>query len=315
MEKIIITGGSGTVGSSFIENNVGKYEIFSYARNEKSQVALKRLFPGVNIVLGAIEDKINFENVVRKINPGIIIHTAALKHVDSAEKQPLEMVKTNILGSKNIVDTSLKLNIPITIGISTDKACEPKNMYGYSKLIMERMFLEANNKKNIFCCTRFGNVSGSSGSVIPFWLNLKWKGDSLPLTDLGMNRLMINRKDSSAIIERCILEAKKKNGGFVLSKKMKSVIMHELAKLISEDINLIGVRPGEGLNEILISNSELPFTKVDKDYIFIYRKINNDLKSRLDKPISSDKSSKMNKKELLEIIEEVKDQLNNSLMY
>ena len=129
------------------------------------------------------------------------------------------MVKINIIGSKNIVDTSIKYNIPITIGISTDKACKPKNLYGYSKYIMERMFLEANNGKNIFCCTRFGNVSGSNGSVIPFWLNKQWNREPLPVTDKAMNRLMISRKESSEIIERCIHEAKCNNGGFILSKK------------------------------------------------------------------------------------------------
>ena len=168
MEKLLITGGTGTVGRSFIENNIEKYEIYSYSRNEKSQVALKRMFPQVKIILGCIGDKTSFQNTVHQISPKIVIHAAALKHVDSAEKHPREMVKINIIGSKNIVDTSIKYNIPITIGISTDKACKPKNLYGYSKYIMERMFLEANNGKNIFCCTRFGNVSGSNGSVIPF---------------------------------------------------------------------------------------------------------------------------------------------------
>ncbi len=315
MEKIIITGGSGTVGSNFIENNRGKYKIFSYSRNEKAQVALKRLFPEVNIVLGAIEDKINFENIVRKINPGIIIHTAAIKHVDSAEKQPLEMVKTNIIGSKNVIDTSLKLDIPITIGISTDKACDPKNMYGYSKHIMEKMFLEANNENNIFCCTRFGNVIGSNGSVIPFWLNCKKKGNSIPVTDKSMNRLMITGKESSIIIEKCISEAKKKNGGFILSKKMKNVVLFELANLISENIEFVGLRPGEELNEDLIAENELPFTLVDKDYIFINRNVNKDLNTRLKKPISSKNSPKMNKIELLKLIEEVKTSFIKTTIY
>ena len=147
MKKILITGGSGTVGINFIEFNIKKYKIYSYSRNEKSQVALKRAYTDVEIILGSVEDKLNLENIITKIKPDIIIHAAALKHVDSAEKQPLEMVKSNIIGSKNIIELSKKLNIPITIGISTDKACDPNNLYGYSKLIMERMFMEANNEK------------------------------------------------------------------------------------------------------------------------------------------------------------------------
>ena len=126
---------------------------------------MKRSFPQVEIILGSVEDKINLENAVLKVKPDIIIHAAALKHVDTSEKQPIEMVNSNIIGSKNIIEVSKKVNVPITIGISTDKACNPNNLYGYSKLIMERMFMEANNINNIFCCTRFGNVAGSNGSV------------------------------------------------------------------------------------------------------------------------------------------------------
>ena len=176
MEKIIITGGSGTVGESFISKNISKYEIYSYSRNEKAQVALKRLFPKVNIILGSVEDRYNLENAIRKVQPKIIIHAAALKHVDSAQKQPLELVKSNIIGSKNIIEIALKHEIPLTVGISTDKACDPQNLYGYSKKIMEQMFIEANNEVSKFCCTRFGNVAGSNGSVIPYWLNQKKMG-------------------------------------------------------------------------------------------------------------------------------------------
>ena len=150
MKKIFITGGSGTVGRCFIEHNSKKYKIYSYSRNEKSQVALKRSFPGVEIILGSVENKISLQNAILSVMPDIIIHAAALKHVDSAEKQPNEMVNSNIIGSKNIIELSKEMNVPITIGISTDKACDPNNLYGYSKLIMERMFIEANNKKIYF---------------------------------------------------------------------------------------------------------------------------------------------------------------------
>ena len=126
-------------GINFIEFNINKYKIYSYSRNEKAQVALKRAYPSVEIILGSVEDKFNLENVIIKIKPDIIIHTAALKHVDSAEKQPLELVKSNIIGSKNIIDLSKGLNVPITIGISTDKACIPTNLYGYSKSIIKNV--------------------------------------------------------------------------------------------------------------------------------------------------------------------------------
>ena len=179
MKKILITGGSGSVGLSFVENNYDKYQIHSYSRNEKSQVALKRMFPEVNIILGSVEDRFSLQTAIKKVNPNIVIHAAALKHVDSAEKQPLEMVKSNIIGSKNIIELSIENRVPITIGISTDKACNPNNLYGYSKKIMESMFLDANNSDTLFCCSRFGNVAGSNGSVIPFWLNQNKEGKAL----------------------------------------------------------------------------------------------------------------------------------------
>lgn len=315
MKKIFITGGSGTVGSNFIEYNQNNYKIYSYSRNEKSQVALKRNFPDVEIILGSVEDKINLENAVLKVKPDIIIHAAALKHVDTSEKQPIEMVNSNILGSKNIIEVSKKVNVPITVGISTDKACNPNNLYGYSKLIMERMFMEANNINNIFCCTRFGNVAGSNGSVIPFWLNYKIQDKPLPLTNETMTRLMVNGKEVSNIIERCIYEAENNKGGFVLTKKMKKVVLKDLAEEISNKIEIVGLRPGEALYENLISEKELKYTRVDNDYIFIGNEINPDKKSQMKDVLSSENAKKMSPTELKNLIKFVKEKMTNTMIY
>lgn len=315
MEKIFITGGSGTVGESFIQNNFDKYEIYSFSRNEKAQVALKRKFPKINIILGSVEDKYDLDNSINKIKPRIIIHAAALKHVDTAEKQPIELVKSNIIGSKNIIESAKANNVAITVGISTDKACEPNNLYGYSKRIMEKMFLEANNNNNIFCCTRFGNVAGSNGSVIPFWLNQKSNNEPLTLTDAQMNRLMLSRNEVSDIIEKCIEEGRNKKGGFILSKIMKNVVMKELATCISKDIKIIGLRPGEELNEDLISEKELDYTKVDGEYVFIENQINKDKTTRLQKSFSSKNAKKMNFNELILLINEVEINLKRDFYY
>ena len=315
MKKIFITGGSGTVGSIFIEQNIDKYKIISYSRNEKSQVALKREFPDVDIILGSVEDKLNLEGSVLKEKPDIIIHSAAMKHVDSAEKQPMEMVKSNIIGSKNIIDVSTKLNILVTIGISTDKACNPNNLYGYSKLIMERMFLQANNDRNIFSCTRFGNVAGSNGSVIPFWLNCEKKGKPLPLTDDTMTRLMLDGKEVSSIIEKCINESEKNRGGFVLTKKMKMVRLKKLAKKISTNIKIVGKRPGEELYENLVSKRELKYTLTEDDYIYILKDENKVSKSRLNESFSSNNAAEMNSSEIDNLIDYVKQRMLNTMSY
>jgi Predicted nucleoside-diphosphate sugar epimerases len=225
------------------------------------------------------------------------------------------MVKSNIVGSKNIIEVSTKINVPITIGISTDKACNPNNLYGYSKKIMEKMFIEANNEKNIFCCTRFGNVAGSNGSVIPFWLNCKDQGKALPLTDVNMTRLMLNGEEVSAIIKRSIYECEQKSGGFILSKIMKKVLLKDLANEISDKIELIGLRPGEELMESLISEEELMFTRIDKDYIFILDRENTDRTTRLKSPLSSSNATKMTNSELKNLVEYVKENNTNTMTY
>tara|TARA_B100002019_G_C21234477_1_gene581977 strand:+ start:38 stop:985 length:948 start_codon:yes stop_codon:yes gene_type:complete len=315
MKRVFITGGSGTVGSNFIEHNIEKYQITSYSRNEKAQVALKRRFPKVDIILGSVEDRFTLENALRSVKPEILIHAAALKHVDTAEKQPSQVVQSNIIGSKNIIDLSVEINIPITIGISTDKACNPNNLYGFSKKIMEKMFIEANNEKNLFCCTRFGNVAGSNGSVIPFWINCKKQNKPLPLTSENMTRLMLDGKQVSSIIEKCIFESENKNGGFILSKKMKKINLKDLAKLISENIKIVGLRPGEMLHEDLISIDEIQFTRVEGEYIFIENHINQNSNSRLTKTLSSNNAELMMKDELILLIKYVKNRMKNTLNY
>lgn len=315
MKKVIITGGSGTVGQAFIKNNYDKYKFVSFSRNEKSQVALKRKFPKVDIILGSVEDKNDYSNLVYKVRPEIIIHSAALKHVDTAEKQPIELVKSNIIGSKNIIDTSKEFEIPITIGISTDKACNPKNLYGFSKLLMEKMFLEANNKTTKFSCTRFGNVAGSNGSVIPYWLNQKDQGVPLNITHIEMRRLMITPEECSEIINFTILETEKSDGGFVMSKLMKSVKLFDLAKLISENINIIGLRDGEELDEDLVNENEIENSLIIGDYVKILNHKNEKLNLRIKKPISSKTSEFMGIDELKMLISVVKENIVDKKIY
>jgi UDP-N-acetylglucosamine 4,6-dehydratase len=315
MKKVFITGGSGTVGESFIRNFYNKYKFYSYSRNEKAQVALKRKFPKIEIILGSIEDRLSLENAVFKSNPDIIIHSAALKHVDTAEKQPIEMVKSNIIGSNNIIEVSKKAAIAVTVGISTDKACNPKNLYGFSKLLMEKMFLEANNNETKFCCTRFGNVVGSNGSVIPYWLRNHNSKGFIPLTSKEMRRLMITSDEASVLIEKAINDTVKSGGGFVLSKKMKAVKLYDLAKLISNNIKIIGLRGGEELDEDLVSMNELEYTITEEDFIKIYSHKNDEKKKQLHSPISSKNSIFMDEFEMAKLIEIVKSKISKEEVY
>ena len=161
------------------------------------------------------------------------------------------------------------LNVSQVIGISTDKACCPDSVYGYSKLLMEKMFLQAHAARNKFCICRFGNVTYSHGSVLPYWLGLIEKNKPLDLTSKEMNRLMFSRQEAAQLLEYAIQKSSSTHSPFILSKKMKNVNMHKLACALSSNINEVGLRPGEKLNETLINKKELPYCILEGDYIVL----------------------------------------------
>jgi len=306
MKKIFITGGSGTVGTAFIEKYYKNYKFYSYSRGEKSQVALKRRFPNIEILMGAIEEKNYLTSQIIKIKPDIIIHAAALKHVDTAEKQPIKAITNNIIGSYNIMEAAKEANTPLVVGVSTDKACEASNVYGKTKSLMEKMYVEADNLKNKFVCCRFGNVAGSHGSVIPFWLNSFDVGKPLFLTHPRMTRLMFSPEESAELIHKCITLSSKKSG-FIVSKIMKTVNMSKLANIISEKIKIVGLRPGEKMSEDLISETEIPYSEIIGDYVILTKEKNPNLKTRLDIPLNSDTALEMTKKEMTKLINNIKN--------
>tara|TARA_B100000131_G_C18067413_1_gene593112 strand:- start:87 stop:998 length:912 start_codon:yes stop_codon:yes gene_type:complete len=303
MKKLLITGGSGTIGRKFIEMYSDEYEIYNYSRDESLQADLLRSFPNVKNIVGSIEDRHLLFTTFEKIKPDVVIHTAAMKHLDLAESNPIQACRVNVLGSLNVIDASINSDVKVTVAISTDKSCDPENTYGYSKSLMERCFLDANTDRNRFACTRFANVTHSSGSVIPFWLKLQKEGKQLKLTDKNMNRLMFSQLDSVKLVKKAVDECEKE-GGFVLSLKMKKTNMYELAKFISDDIEIVGRREGEKLDEKLVSEKELPYTYIDGNYIFIKKDINQNIENRLDKELSSKTGEGMNIKDLEELVYE-----------
>ena len=172
MKKIIITGGSGTIGKAFIKN-FPQYKYYNISRNENFIADLTRGYPHVENYVGNIEDKDFLIRTFKKIKPDIVIHTAAMKHINIAEENPIQACNVNVIGSLNVIHASIAANVPVTIGISTDKACSSESVYGDTKSLMEKCFMEANTKQNKFALCRFANVAHSNGSVLPFWLNLK----------------------------------------------------------------------------------------------------------------------------------------------
>lgn len=305
MKKILITGGSGTIGSAFINKYSKDYSILSFARNEKSQVSLKRKFPEIEILLGSVENSHELEYAYKSFKPDIVIHSAALKHVDTAEKQPSLAVKSNILGSLNIIKCSTKFNTSVTIGISTDKACNPDNIYGQTKYMMERIFQEFDNPTNRFVNCRFGNVAWSNGSVLPYWLRLANKGKSLPVTDANMTRLIFTEEEAAELIEESIKLTELTKEYFILSKKMKKVNMLQLAKLISNKIHIVGLRPGEKIDESLISSREIEFTKNLGDYILLTPGKHQDRVNLINGALTSKSADSMSEDEMKNILSQV----------
>ncbi len=302
MKKILITGGAGTVGSSFIKNYYNDYEFYNVSRNEAQIAKLKQNFPKVNNFLSDICDLDSLINIFETIKPDIVIHAAALKHINLAEENPSQAVEINIVGSLNVIKASIRAKVPLTIGISTDKACNPDSVYGYTKRMMEHMFMQYYNEKTKFICTRFANVANSNGSVIPFWLAEAKKGNKLKLTDPNMNRLMFSKNDASKLIHTAISSSVGIKSPFILCKVMKTVNMLDLANVIGDDIEIIGKRPGEKLNETLISEKELPYTATfDDGYVYILNKKQN---SNLPKEHSSANAEIMDEIEMKKLIYE-----------
>jgi UDP-N-acetylglucosamine 4,6-dehydratase len=304
MKKILITGGTGTVGKSFIKQYYNEFEFYSITRNEASISELKRSFPKVNCYVGNICDLDHMINLFCTIKPDIVIHSAALKHINLAEENPSSAIEINVNGSLNIAKASIRAAVPLTIGISTDKACNPDSVYGYTKNLMEKLFMQYNNKTTKFVCTRFANVANSSGSVIPFWKSEAAKGNALKLTDPGMNRLMFSKQESAELIKYAI-DASDYNFPFVVCQKMKNVNLLELAKIISDkEVEIIGKRPGEKLNETLISKKELPFTMQENGYILIVPEAGDE--GTLTEEHSSSNAEWMTQSEMLTLIQENK---------
>ena len=303
-KRVLITGGSGTIGRAFIRNYYNDLiSFYSLSRNENAQVELSRDYPKIPLqFLGNIEDKLTVYRAFEEIKPDIVIHAAAVKHINLAEEQPIHTCNVNVIGSINVIEAAIRTDVPTVVAISTDKACSSASVYGDTKSLMERCFLEANTNRNRFSVCRFANVAHSNGSVLPFWLKMKSQGKQISLTDPKMNRLMFTQTDAARLIHRTIKYTEKNGGGFVSSYKMKCVNMLDLAKVISEDVVIVGKRPGEKTDEDLIAEHELPYTYVRGNDIHI-RMEKNDADNKLDVPYNSKSAEKMTPKEIKELVE------------
>ncbi len=262
-KKIFITGGTGSFGSNLAQKllkntNVGKIIIFS--RDEQKQYQLKKILNSekVRFFLGDVRDKQRLREAINNVD--YVIHAAALKHVDIAEYNPSEAIKTNIIGTQNIIEVALEKNIKKVLALSTDKAVSPINLYGSTKLSAEKLLVSANNfkgRKNIaFSVVRYGNVLNSNGSVYKYFQELKKNNEKFfPITDFDMTRFFISIEQSLNFVLNSL---RLSEGGEVFIPKMKSIKIVDLAKFVDASAKLkkIGIRPGEKIHEKLFSADE-----------------------------------------------------------
>ena len=264
-KSILITGGTGSFGKKFTEMILSKYpeveRLVIYSRDELKQFEMSQVFsetkyPQMRYFIGDVRDYPRFKRACEGID--VIIHAAALKQVPAAEYNPDEFVKTNIGGAQNVIDAAMATNVKVVVALSTDKAAAPINLYGATKLVSDKLFIAANNMKGKrdlrFSVVRYGNVMGSRGSVIPFFMN-KAKEGVLPITHRDMTRFNISLEDGVEMVLWAIEHA---IGSELFVPKIPSYKIETVAKAIAPNAELkyVGIRPGEKLHEEMITISD-----------------------------------------------------------
>lgn len=280
---ILVTGGTGSFGKKFTETALKKYKpkkLIIFSRDEFKQYEMSKIFPDgkfpIRYFLGDIRDKERLYRAFEGVD--YVIHVAALKQVSALEYNPLEAVKTNILGANNIVDAALDCGVKKVIALSTDKAVNPINLYGATKLVAEKIFIDANaygGNSVIFSVVRCGNVMASRGSVIEFFLKLKEGGiKEFPITDENMTRFWMTLEQSVGLVMKAMEEAV---GGEIFIPHIPSMKIIDLAKAIEPGckFKIIGIRPGEKMHELLISQDEARKTKMLGDLYIILPQFEN----------------------------------------
>jgi len=264
-QTVLITGGTGSFGKKFVETILDRYplvkKIIIYSRDELKQSDLKQKYPNssypqLRFFIGDIRDKDRIKRACEGVD--VIIHAAAIKQVDTAEYNPTECIRTNIDGAENVIHAALDCGVKNVVALSTDKACAPINLYGATKLVSDKLFIAANNirgSKDIkFSVVRYGNVMGSRGSVIPFFMNKKREG-VIPITHEAMTRFNISLQ---AGVDMVMYAIENHLGGEIFVPKIPSYRILDIAKAIAPncETHVVGIRPGEKLHEEMITDTD-----------------------------------------------------------
>jgi UDP-N-acetylglucosamine 4,6-dehydratase/5-epimerase len=279
--SILITGGTGSFGHMFIPMTLEKYnpnKIIVFSRDEMKQWEMAKLFkddPRVRFMIGDVRDKDRLYRALDGID--YVVHAAATKIVPTAEYDPFECVKTNVMGAMNLIDACIDKGVKRIVALSTDKASSPANLYGATKLTSDRLFVSGNSYSGshdtIFSVVRYGNVMGSRGSVIPFFMSIA-KDGVLPITDKRMTRFMISLEEGVELVWQAFDDMK---GGEIYVKKIPSMKVIDVALAVNENTKQeeVGIRPGEKLHEQMIGIEDALYTYEYPGYFKILPSIND----------------------------------------
>jgi UDP-N-acetylglucosamine 4,6-dehydratase len=274
--SVLVTGGTGSFGKKFVGTILEKIpnirRLVIYSRDELKQFEMAQVFPqskypGIRYFIGDVRDQRRLIRAFERID--IVIHAAALKQVPTAEYNPMECIRTNVLGGENVIEAALSTDVKKVIALSTDKAAAPINLYGATKLCSDKLFIAANNIKGIrklsFSVVRYGNVMGSRGSVIPFFLDKRKEG-ILPITDPAMTRFNISLEEG---VDMVLWAIKHSWGGEIFVPRIPSYLITDVAKAIGPDCEypVVGIRPGEKIHEEMITTSD-SYTTVDLGHYY-----------------------------------------------
>ena len=280
-KSILVTGGTGSFGRTFIPMTLKKYnpkKIVVFSRDEMKHWEMAKLFkndPRVRFMIGDVRDKDRLYRALDGID--YVVHAAATKIVPTAEYDPFECVKTNVIGAMNLIDACIDKKVKRIVALSTDKASSPSNLYGATKLTSDRLFVSANSytgsHNTSFSVVRYGNVMGSRGSVIPFFMSIA-KDGVLPITDKRMTRFMITLEEGVKLVWHAFDDMK---GGEIYVKKIPSMKITDIALAVDDTVNQeeVGIRPGEKLHEQMIGSEDALYTYEYNEYFKILPSINN----------------------------------------
>tara|TARA_R110002012_G_scaffold203380_2_gene372749 strand:+ start:432 stop:1379 length:948 start_codon:yes stop_codon:yes gene_type:complete len=265
-KRILIIGGTGALGKTLVKRYYDSNEIIVLSRDEHKHYYLQKEYPNVHSIIGDVKDKSSIKNCLLRFIPHIVINAAALKHVPICEDDPFESVKTNIIGHQNIIESVSEVGfIETLIFVSTDKACNPINVYGMCKSISERLYVEYAKQRGTpkVVLVRYGNVLESTGSVIPFFKSLLNNSECeyIPITDENMTRFLLTLEQATELIDWAY--SSDKSHGKIAVPKIKSLKITDIADVLKKSygmdsvpLKIIGIRPGEKLHEEMISNEE-----------------------------------------------------------